>query len=99
MRRDRAVVDDPAAARRLVLHDPEGLLGTEADAGEVGVDHRSPLFVRQLLQGNRWRAAACLVEADVEPAERPPRLRAPLLARCRIAPLGRAGPEELRDET
>src|SRR3546814_8038855 len=89
MRRDRSVVDDPAAARRLVLHDPEGLLGTEEDAGEVGVDHRSPLFVRQILQGNRWRAAACIVEDEVEPAERLSRLREQRLDRCRIADIGR----------
>jgi len=36
MRRDRAVVDDAAAARLLVLHDLDGFLRTQEHAGEIG---------------------------------------------------------------
>src|SRR4028118_2097055 len=40
--RDRAVVDDAAAAGGLVLHDPERLLGAQEGPREGGVDHGPP---------------------------------------------------------
>src|SRR5690606_83149 len=39
---DRAVVDDPTAARRLMLHDAYGFLNAQEHAGEIRIDHRSP---------------------------------------------------------
>ena len=53
MRRDRAVVDDAAAARGLGLHDPERLLRAEERAGEVDVDDGLPLLEGQILDRER----------------------------------------------
>ena len=50
MGRDRAVVDDPAALRVLALHQAEGVLGAQEDAGQVDVDHGLPLLVGQVLE-------------------------------------------------
>src|SRR5712671_2281830 len=68
MRRDRAVVDDPAAHRLLVLHDLEGFLGAQERAGEDRVDDRLPALESQFLDRRR-RAEAGIVEQDVEPSE------------------------------
>ena len=68
MGRDRAVVDDAPAARLLVLHDLHGFLGAQERAGEVGRHHAEPGLVGQLLQRHRRRAAAGIVEHQVEPA-------------------------------
>ena len=51
--RDRAVVDDAAALRRLRLHRPEGLLDAQEHAGQVGVDHALPLLQRQVFERRR----------------------------------------------
>ena len=48
--RDRAVVDDPAAAGLLALHDPERLAGAEERAGQVRVDDVRPLLDGELLE-------------------------------------------------
>ncbi len=69
MRRDRAVVDDAAAARRLVLHDAEGMLGAQERRGEVGVHHGLPLGDADVLERHRRCADAGIVEHEVEPAE------------------------------
>ena len=68
VRRDRAVVDDAAAARVLVLHDAEGVLGAQERAGEVGVHHRLPLLEAEVLEIDRRRAHAGVVEQHVQPA-------------------------------
>ena len=68
MRRDRAVVDDAAAARGLVLHDAEGVLGAQERRGEIGVHHRLPLREAEILERHRRRAHAGIVEEHVEPA-------------------------------
>ena len=67
--RDRAVVDDAAAARVLVLHDLDGLLRAEEGAVQVGADDRQPLFGRSGLRAEAWRAATGVVEQQVEAAE------------------------------
>jgi hypothetical protein len=68
VRRDRAVVDDPAAARRLRLHQHERLLRAQEDGGQVDVDDGLPLLHRELLERDRRRAGAGVVEEDVEAA-------------------------------
>jgi hypothetical protein len=68
MRRDRAVVDDAAAARGLVLHDPERVLGAQERRGEIGVHHGLPLRQAEILEIDRRRAHAGIVEQHVEPA-------------------------------
>ena len=93
MRGDRAVVDDAAAARLLVLHDAEGVLRAQERAGEVGVHHRLPLRQRQILEIDGRRAHAGIVEEHVEPAigvlhlleQRGDRIRA---RSCRPRPAG-----------
>lgn len=67
MRRDRAVVDDAAAHRLLVLHDLEGFLGAQERAGQDRADHRLPALERQFLDRRR-SAKPGIVEQDVEPA-------------------------------
>src|SRR5438309_3786655 len=57
-------------SRLLALHDLEGFLGAEEYAGQVGIDDRLPLLVRQLFQGHGRRAGPRVVEQEVEPAER-----------------------------
>ena len=58
VRRDRAVVDDPPAARVLRLHHPERVLGAQEGAGEVGVDHRLPVGQVDLVE-RAGRAEQC----------------------------------------
>src|SRR5438309_6188349 len=43
-------------SRLLALHDLEGFLGAEEYTGQVGIDDRLPLLVRQLFQGHGGRA-------------------------------------------
>ena len=68
VRRDRAVVDDPAAARALVLHDAEGVLGAQERRGQIGRHHRLPLRKAEILEIHRRRAHAGIVEQHIEPA-------------------------------
>ncbi len=68
MRRDRAIVDDAAAARRLVLHDPERVLGAQKRSGQVGVHHGLPLLEAEILKIHRRCAHAGIVEEHIEPA-------------------------------
>ena len=67
--RDRAVVDDAAAAGSLRLEHAEGLLRTQKRAGEIGVDHRLPLLEGQIFEGNAGRADTGVVEQHVKPAK------------------------------
>ena len=53
MGRDRAVVDDPPAARRLPLHQAERALRAKKGAVEVDVDHRLPLRVASVRRAAR----------------------------------------------
>ena len=69
VRRDRAVVDDAAAARRLILHQPERLLRAQKRAGEIGVDDLAPFLERHVLERQERRVHAGVVEQHVEPAE------------------------------
>ena len=69
VRGDRAVVDDAPAARRLVLHQPEGFLRAQERAGQVDVDDALPLLERQVLERDAGRVLAGVVEEHVEPAE------------------------------
>ena len=69
VRRDRTVVDDAPAARRLRLHDADGLLRAQKSAGEVHGNHRTPLFERQIFHGHGRRAFTGVVEEQVEAAE------------------------------
>src|SRR3954466_13737686 len=69
MRRDRAVVDDPPAARILRLHDLKGFLRAQEDAGQVNIHDRLPFLEGNILE-RRWRTDAGIVEQEVEAAER-----------------------------
>ena len=68
MGRDRAVVDDAAAARRLVLHDPEGVLRADEERREVRGDDLPEGLRRQLLDRHARSAAPGIVEEQVEPS-------------------------------
>jgi hypothetical protein len=52
-----------------VSHDPKSLLGAVEDAREVGVDDKAPLFGGELVERNRRRAGAGVVEQQIEPPE------------------------------
>jgi hypothetical protein len=69
VRGDRAIVDDAAAARALILHQSERLLRAQERAGEIGVDHLAPFFIRHVLEWQERRVRAGVVEQHVEPAE------------------------------
>ena len=65
---DRSVVDDPAALRILILHDPEGLLRAEEGTRQVDVHHGLPLLGRQLFEEHRGRPGPGVVEQQVQAA-------------------------------
>jgi hypothetical protein len=67
--RDRAVVDDAAATRILRFHDAKRFLSTKKRTRKVGADDGAPLFEAEVLQGNRRRADAGIIEQDVQAAE------------------------------
>src|SRR5204862_51836 len=71
----RALVDDAAAARRLVLHTLDRFLRSDEGAGQVGVHDRLPLLEGQVFHRDRRRADAGVIEEEVEPSERLPRAR------------------------
>ena len=73
----------------LRLHDLDGFLRADEDAGEVGVDHLLPGLQRQLFHRHRGRADAGVVEQQVEPAEVLLDPREQRLDRFRIADVGR----------
>ena len=68
-RRDRSVVDDPAALRPLRLHHAERTLRAQEHAGQVDVDDRLPPLVGQILE-RRAGAGARVVEQQIQPAPR-----------------------------
>jgi len=68
MRRHRAVVDDAAAARVLLLHHAEGMLGAQKGAGQVGLHDAHPLLVGQLLETDAAGADPGIVEQEVDAA-------------------------------
>ena len=72
VRRDRAVVDDPPAARVLGLHHPHRVLGAQEGPGEVGVDHPLPVGQVDLVRLRRRAEHARVVHQQVEP---PPAVR------------------------
>ena len=74
MGRDRAVVDDAAASRVLVLHDPKCGLRTQEHAGEVDVDHGLPFLQAQVLKRDPRRVDTGVVEQQVDAAEPGPGL-------------------------
>ena len=65
--RDRAVVDDPAARRRLPPHDPERLPRTQEGPGQVEVDHGLPLAEGDLVELPRRAAHPGVVEQQIQP--------------------------------
>src|SRR4029079_16290160 len=65
----RAVVDDAAAARVLVLHQAERGARAQEGAGQVDVDDLAPFLDGELVDRYRPRARPRVVEQDVEPAE------------------------------
>ena len=68
MGRDRAIVDDAAAARDLRLHQPDRLLGAEKSAGQV--DPHDPCHSSKDNSSiGTGRARAGIVEQKVQPAE------------------------------
>ena len=67
--RDRAVVDDPAAHRRLGLHDADRFLGTDEGAGQVHVDDLLPGLDRQILHVDGRGTHAGVIEQHVEATE------------------------------
>jgi hypothetical protein len=85
---DGAVVDDATAARSLALHDPYRLLRAEKRAGQVRVDSRLPLLVREVLQRDRGRAAAGVVEQDIQATEDAPGLVEQRAHRGRVGHVG-----------
>ena len=89
VRRDRAVVDDPAPARRLRLHLPERRLRAQERAGQVDVDDVPPLLERQVLE-RAADADAGVVEQQVDAAERAPCVAANSAShRRRVGDVGR----------
>ncbi|MEN9668489.1 MAG: hypothetical protein RLZZ386_396 [Planctomycetota bacterium] len=68
VRRDRAVVDDAAAARALLFHHAIGGLRAEKHAGQIDVDHRLPFLVGQFFKQNPRRIGAGVVEQHVDAA-------------------------------
>ena len=91
VRRDRAVVDDATALRRLRLHDLDRLLRAQERAGQDGIDHRLPLLVAQLLHRYSRSTEACIVEQEVEAAERLLGLGEEVLHVLRLAHVGPDG--------
>jgi hypothetical protein len=67
-RRNRAVVDDAPAPRRLRLHGAEGRLDAIEHPAQVGVDHLPPVLDGQVLQRHARRKHARVVEQQVHPA-------------------------------
>ena len=63
VRGDRAVVDDPPAARRLRLHRPEGRLRAQERAREVDVDDLLPVRVRRCPRSGRRREMPALLKS------------------------------------
>ncbi len=88
MRRDRAVVDDPAAHRLLVLHDLEGFLGAQERARQDRVDDGLPALESELLDRGVG-AEAGIVEQHVEPPEGLFGLAEQVPYRVRVADIGR----------
>ena len=68
MGRNRAVVDDAPAARRLRFHDPKCLLDTQKHAGQVDVHHVAPVHQRDVFQGNTRRVDTRVIEKYVDPS-------------------------------
>ena len=66
--RDRAVVDDPPALRRLRPHDAEGRAGAQEDAGHVDLDHPAELVGGNLVGGLGDQPGPGVVEEHVQPA-------------------------------
>ena len=75
MRRDRAVVDDAAAARVLVLHDPERFLRAEERAGQVHVDDGLPLLEGQIFQRHGGAPTPALLKSRSSRPKCPSSLR------------------------
>src|SRR5438876_1201767 len=68
MRRDRAVVDDPAAHRLLVLHDLEGFLSAQEGTRQDRIDNGFPAIEGELLDRSVG-AEAGIVEQHIESPE------------------------------
>src|SRR3954454_14726971 len=88
MRRDRAVVDDAAAHRLLVLHDAGGPVGAQAGAVADRANDAAPLGPFEVLDLGGG-AKTGVVEQNVEPPEGRLGLGTPRLDRAGIADIGR----------
>ena len=68
MRRDRAVVDDTAALRRLSAHQAEGRARGEERATDIDVENLTPFSYGNFVDGTRGHVCARIVEKDIEVA-------------------------------
>lgn len=65
----RAIVDDATSAWILLLHDAEGLARAQERPGEVGIHHLLPCIQTEVLQQDRGRTDAGVVEKEVKPTQ------------------------------
>ena len=82
--RDRAVVDDPPALRRLRAHDPERLPRDVERAVEVYVDHALPGRDIGVAEAGLWRKAAGIVEHHIHATQLRLEIGEVAMHRCRI---------------
>jgi hypothetical protein len=54
----------PSSLRGLVLHDPDCFLGAQEGSSEVDVDYSLPLLERELVDVDRRRANACILDEE-----------------------------------
>ena len=84
VRRNRPIVDDAAAARLLIFHQPERVLRAQKRAGQVDVDHVLPLIDGEIFERDGRRESPGVVEQEIEPAEPLLRPREQRLDRRRV---------------
>ena len=89
--RNRTVVNDAPAPRRLRLHHPKRLLNAQKHAGEVDVYHIFPLRQRQVFQGNTGCIDPGIVEQHIDPPECAHRGIKQRLHRISVRHIGRHG--------
>src|SRR6202050_5766025 len=85
MRRNRAVVDDPAALRRLSFHQPKRFLVAEKRAAQVSLNHPLPLLVRDILKLGGGNTGSGVIEQNVQATECSFRLSKQISDRSRIS--------------
>jgi hypothetical protein len=65
---NRPIVDDAAAARLLLLHDPEGVLRTKKRARHAGIQDRTPLLIPEVFEGECGRTDTRIIEQHIQPS-------------------------------